>query len=100
MNLTAKAAVDRDRRDARRALEARRQVVLGEFAQGDGVVVALDANLHDRLGVGVGLEDRRRIRFFRQAAANAIEPASDVVGGRVEVRTPGEVQPDVAAAFA
>ena len=100
VNLAAQAAVDGDRRDARRALEARRQVVLGQLAQRDGVVVAFDADLHDRQRVRVGLEDRRRIRFFRQAAAHAIEPAADVVGRGVEVRAPREVQADVAAALA
>ena len=48
VDLPAQAALHGDRGDAGHALEPLRQVVLGDFAQLDAVVVALDADAHDR----------------------------------------------------
>ena len=99
MNLAAQAAFDGDGGDALDALEARRQVVLGDLAQRDAVEVALDADAHDRRRVRVELEHDRRVGFLRQPAAHAIEPVADVVGRLVEVRAPREVQRDARRAF-
>ena len=49
--------------------------------------------------VRVELEDRRRIGFFRHAAAHAIEARAHFVGRFVEVGAPGEVQADVGDAL-
>ena len=48
----------------------------------------------------VELEDGRRVGVLGQAAAHAVDAGADFVGGFVEVGAPGEVQADVAVAFA
>jgi hypothetical protein len=99
VNLAAQAAVDGDRGHAGDALEARRQVVLRDFAERDRVEVALDANAHDRHRRRVELEDRWRIGVFRHAAAHAVEAGADFIRRLAEVGAPREVQADVGAAF-
>jgi hypothetical protein len=99
VDLAAEPALDRDGRDAGHALEALGQVVLGNLAQADAIVVALEADAHDRRGTGVELEHDRRIGLLREPPAHAIEPVADVVSRFVEVRAPGEVQRDARRAF-
>ena len=76
------------------------RVVLGDLAQRDRVVVALDAEAHDRQRGRVELEDGRRVGVFGQAAADAIDAGAHFVGGFVEVGAPGEVEADGGLAFA
>ena len=99
MNLPAQAAADGHGGDAVHALEARGDFVFREFAQRDRVVFTLDAELDDRLRVRVELEDGRRVRIFRQPAADAIDARADFVGGLDRSRAPVEVQPHLAVAF-
>ena len=99
VNLPAQAAFDGDRRHAGHALEARRQIVLGDLAQPDAIEVAFDADAHDRQRVRVELEHHRRVRFLRQPAAHPIQTVAHVVGRLVQVGAPREVQRDAAAAF-
>ena len=99
VNLPAQAARDGHGRDAGDPLEARRQVVLGQFAQRHGVEVAFDADAHDRHRGRVELEHRRRVRIFRQAAAHAVKAGAHFIRCLAEVSAPGEVEPDVGVAF-
>ena len=99
VDLPAQAALDGDGGDAGHAFEPLRQVVLGDLAQLDAVVVALDADAHDRHRGRVELEDRRRVRVLRQPSAHPVDAAAHVVCGLVQVHAPGEVQGDAAVAF-
>ena len=99
MDLTAQAAFDRDGGDAGDALQPLRQVVLGDLAQPDAVVVTLEADAHDRRRARVELEHHRRLGFFGETAAHAIQPVADVVGGLVQVRAPRQVEGDARRAL-
>ena len=99
VDLPADAAVDRHGGDAVDALEARRDLVLRDLAERDGVVVALDADLRDRQLVRVELEDRWRISILRETAAHAINAGPHFVGRLRQVRAPLEVQLHPAVAF-
>ena len=99
VNLPPQAAVGRHGGDAVDALEARADLVLGHFAQRDAIVVALDAEAHDRHRVRVLAEDRERFGIFRQAAAHAVEAGPQVVHGFAQVGAPGKRQPDDARTF-
>ena len=99
VNLTAQAALGRHRRDAFGALEPRADLVLGHLAQRHAVVVALDAEAHDRHRVRVLPEDLHRLGVDRHAPAHAIEAHAHVVHRLVEVRAPRERERHAAAAF-
>ena len=101
VDLTAQAAFDRDGGDAGHALQALRQVVLGDLAQPDAIVDShgLEADAHDRRRARVELEHHRRLGFFRETAAHAIEPVADVVRGLVQVRAPRQVERDARRAL-
>ncbi len=65
----------------------------------DRVQVAQDADLEDGHLGRVELPERRPVDVLGQAPDDPVEPLSDVVGGRVQVRPPVEGDPDRAAAF-
>ena len=99
VNLPAQAAVDGDGGHAVDALEPRRDLVLRDLAQRDRVVVALDADLHDRQLVRVELEDGRRVGVLGQPAAHAVHARAHFVGGFRQVRAPFEVELHLAVAL-
>ena len=99
VDLPAQAAVHGHRGHAVHALEPRRQLVLRRFAQRHRVEVALDADLHDRLGARVELEDGGRLGVLRQAVAHAIDAGADFVGGLRQVGAVVEVEAHLAVAL-
>ena len=102
VDLPAKAAVDRHRRHAVDALEARRQRLLGQFAQLHAIeraVDAFDGQAQNRLRVRVELLNHRRVRILGQAAAHPVDARADVVHRLVEVVAPFEVHLDLAVAL-
>ena len=99
VDLPPDAAVDGDRGDAVHALEAGRDLVLSDLAQRDRVVLALDADLHDRQLVRVELEDRGRVGILGQPVAHAVHARPHFVGRFRQVRAPFEIQPDLTVAF-
>jgi hypothetical protein len=97
VNLASQSAFDRNRGDARHALEALGEVVLGDLAQLDAVVLAtggLEADAHDWRGAGVELEHDRGLGFLGEAPSHAVEAVPDVVGRLIEVGSPRQVQRD------
>jgi hypothetical protein len=92
VDLTAEAALHRDRRDPGHAFQPQRQLALRDLPQRHGVVVAFDRQAHDGKRRRVELEDDRRVGVLGQRRADPVESAAHVVGRGIEVRAPGEVQ--------
>ena len=89
----------RHRGDTFGALEPRPDLVLGHFAQRHAIVVAFDAEAHDRHRVRILPEDLHRLGFERQASADAVEPHAHVVHRFVEIGAPRERERHAADAF-